>query len=110
MRLKSLIGALSLAVASWFGGASAEAADLGTTIEVQGMHCVSCARKIAGHLQAVPEAGPVAVDVATGKVTVPPRSQAAPSPRALWEAVERAGYKPLQMIGPYGTFKAKPTS
>lgn len=110
MSLKTLIGTLSLVVGTLFGAAGAEAAELATTINVQGMHCVSCARKIAGHLQAVPEAGPVAVDVATGKVTVPPRSQAAPSPRSLWEAVERAGYKPVQLIGPYGTFNAKPKS
>jgi copper chaperone CopZ len=110
MSLQSLLGAAALAVGTWFGTGNTEAADLATTINVQGMHCVSCARKVTGHLQAVPEAGPVAVDVATGKVTVPPRSQAAPSPRSLWEAVERAGYKPVQLISPYGTFNEKPKS
>lgn len=110
MSLKSLVGALSLTLGTWFGAAAAEAADLATTIDVEGMHCVSCARKIAGHLQAVPEAGPVAVDVATGKVAIPPRSQVAPSPRSLWEAVERAGYKPVRLRSPYGTFAEKPKS
>ena len=108
MSLKSVLSAVALTCGAWFGAAAAEAADLATTINVQGMHCVSCARKVTGHLQAVPETGAVTVDVATGKVTVPPRLQTAPSPRSLWEAVERHGYKPVQLISPYGRFNAKP--
>lgn len=110
MSLKSLLSAVALFCGTWFGAGTVEAADLATTINVQGMHCVSCARKVTGHLQAVPEAGTVTVDVATGKVTVPSRSQTVPSPRSLWEAVEKAGYKPVQLISPFGTFNEKPKS
>lgn len=109
MGLKSLFGAVAVALGGWLGTA-AEAADLVSTINVEGMHCIVCVRKVTGHLQAIPEAGPVKVDVESGQVTVPARGQTAPSPRSLWEAVERAGYKPVQLIGPYGTFNQKPKS
>ncbi len=107
MYLKSLVRALSAVIAIGFGATAADATDV-TTIKVQGMHCVSCARKVSGQVQAVPEAGRVDVNPTTGLATIMPRTQAAPSPRLLWEAVERAGYKPVEIIGPYGTFQQKP--
>ncbi|MBN8624770.1 MAG: heavy-metal-associated domain-containing protein [Planctomycetes bacterium] len=108
MSLKTLLSAVALAFGTLLGTGTAEAAGSSTTINVVGMHCVSCARKVTGHLQAVSETGPVTVDVETGKVIVPSRSQVVPSPRSLWEAVERAGYKPVQLISPMGTFSEKP--
>ncbi len=41
---------------------------------------------------------------------VKPKPKAAPSPRALWEAVEKAGQKPVKLEGPSGTFTSKPQS
>jgi len=33
-----------------------------------------------------------------------------PSPKAMWEAVEKAGFKPKKIESPAGTFTEKPKS
>jgi len=81
-----------------------------TTISVQGMHCAGCASKVAGNLQAVAGVNKAHVDAAKAVAIVTTKPNAAPSPRALWEAVEKAGYKPTKLVGPAGTFTAKPKS
>lgn len=81
-----------------------------TTISVEGMHCAGCASKVAGNLQAVAGVNKAQVDAAKAVAIVTAKSKAAPSPRALWEAVEKAGYKPTKLVGPAGTFTAKPKS
>lgn len=80
------------------------------TITVQGMHCAGCASKVTRKLQAVPGVDKAQVDAAKGTAVVTLKSDAAPSPRALWEAVEKAGYKPTRLVGPTGTFSVKPKS
>lgn len=79
-----------------------------TTISVQGMHCVVCASKVAGHLQAVVGVQKAQVDAEKAVAVVTAKSDSAPSPRAMWEAVEKAGYKPTKLVGPAGTFVGKP--
>jgi Cu+-exporting ATPase len=79
-----------------------------TTISVQGMHCAGCASKVGGKLKAVAGVSDADVDAAKAIAVVTAKPNAAPSPRALWEAVEKAGYKPTKLVGPAGTFVAKP--
>ena len=81
-----------------------------TTISVQGMHCVACASKVAGNLQAVVGVQKAEVDADKAVAVVMAKSSVAPSPRAMWEAVEKAGYKPTRLVGPSGTFVGKPKS
>jgi copper chaperone CopZ len=81
-----------------------------TNITVPDMHCASCAKKMAAHLYQVPGVGEVRASVETTTLTVLPKGTTAPSPRALWEAVEKAGYTPSRIEGPGGTFTAKPKS
>jgi copper chaperone CopZ len=81
-----------------------------TTISVQGMHCAGCAAKVAGNLQAVVGVQKAEVDTDKALAVVTAKSSVAPSPRALWEAVEKAGYKPTKLIGPAGRFVGKPKS
>lgn len=81
-----------------------------TTISVGGMHCAGCASKVAGNLKAVAGVNKTQVDAAKGVAIVTAKSNAAPSPRSLWEAVEKAGYKPTKLVGPAGTFTSKPKS
>jgi len=80
------------------------------TISVQGMHCAGCASKVAGNLQAVAGVQKADVNAETAVAIVTAKAKKAPSPRAMWEAVEKAGYKPTKLIGPTGTFTAKPRS
>ena len=84
------------------------AAPVHTTIQVHNMHCASCAKKIASKLYAVPGVIGVKTSVAANTAWVTPQRQRQPSPRALWEAVEKAGFKPARIDGPAGAFTAKP--
>ncbi|MDX1962015.1 MAG: heavy metal-associated domain-containing protein [Pirellulales bacterium] len=81
-----------------------------TVITVDGMHCVSCAKKVAEKLEKIDHVAKAAVDVKTGEATVTPKEKETPSAKLLWEAVERAGYKPTKLVGPSGTFTEKPKS
>lgn len=81
-----------------------------TTITIEGMHCMGCAKKIAARLYEVPGVATVQANVPASAVTIGAKPETTPSPRALWEAVERSGYKPTRLEGPGGTFAAKPQS
>lgn len=81
-----------------------------TTISVQGMHCAGCASKVSSNLQAVTGVQKASADAAKSVAVVTAKANASPSPKALWEAVEKAGYKPTKLVGPAGTFTAKPKS
>ena len=108
-RRSMLLGIASAALL--FSANTASAADPPpTTISVQGMHCVACASKVAGNLQAVAGVQKAQVDADKAVAVVTAKSSVVLSPRALWEAVEKAGYKPTKLVGPAGTFTAKPKS
>jgi len=81
-----------------------------TEISVEGMHCGGCAIKLTRLLEAVPGVHTAKVDATTGLAVVTPKPDPAPSPRALWETVEKAGYKPTKLVGPAGTFETTPSS
>ena len=98
-------------MASFVPAATAAAAlPEATVIHVKNMHCESCAKKIRRRLFAVSGVVSVKTDVkANVAVIVPQRNvKKQPSPRALWTAVEKAGFQPLKLAGPFGTFTAKP--
>lgn len=87
----------------------AGAADpLPTTISIPDMDCVSCAKKIGGKVAEVPGVAKVEYDIQTRIIRVTPKAGIAPSPRALWEAVEKGGKDPSKLEGPGGTFTKKP--
>lgn len=79
-----------------------------TTITIQGMHCAGCAKRIETKLQAVAGVASAQVNAETGIAVVTPAPRQQPSPRVLWETVATAGYKPLKLQGPAGTFTSKP--
>lgn len=79
-----------------------------TVIEVHNMHCNDCARKIASKLYGVPGVVAVRTNVTANTATITPQQQRRPSPKALWEAVEKAGFQPVKLVGPEGEFRSKP--
>lgn len=81
-----------------------------TSITVPDMHCMGCAKKMANHLYQVPGVAKVQANIEATTMIVSPKAQQALSSRALWEAVEKAGYKPSKLEGPSGTFTKKPQS
>lgn len=80
-----------------------------TFVSIQGMRCVSCANKVTKKLQAVQNVKSATVDSEKGSAVVVTADGKELSPKAVWEAVEGAGYQPTELKGPAGTFKTKPT-
>lgn len=81
-----------------------------TAIHVDDMHCPACAKKIVTKLQAVEGVASANADVEAGQAIVATKEKSKLSPRALWEAVEAAGYTPTKLVGPSGVFTEKPKS
>ncbi len=79
-----------------------------TIVSIKGMHCAGCANKVTKKLQAVPNVKSASVDADRGSAVVITAAGNDLSPKAVWEAVEGAGYKPTELKGPTGTFTAKP--
>lgn len=81
-----------------------------TVIQVKAIHCATCAKKIAKSLYEVEGVKDVKADINKNLTFVAPDRAKAPSPRAMWEAVEAAGFQPLKLSGPSGTYTSKPKS
>lgn len=79
-----------------------------TTIVVGDMHCSACAKKIAAKLYLLPGVLEVRADVANDTAYVVPQKQKSIPPKAMWEAVESAGFDITLMSGPGGKFTRKP--
>jgi copper chaperone CopZ len=111
MPAKTLLAVLIAVVALWCGTTAVHAAQpVSTVVHVENMHCAHCAQKIARRLYSVPSVVRVQTNVQAGTAIVTPQAARHPSPRALWEAVEQAGFKPVRLDSPLGTFTAKPQS
>jgi copper chaperone CopZ len=105
--LKTTKFALAAALLA-LGAAAAAQTPATTTIHVNDLHCAGCAKRVVKTVTEVPGVGAAQADVKAATVTVTPQAQKAPSPRQLWEAVEKAGFKPTKLTGPSGTFAEKP--
>ena len=80
-----------------------------TVLTIKGMHCGSCANRITKAMQKVKGVAKVTIDVKKGiGVVLPQDPKKLPSPRAQWEAVEKAGFQTALLVGPYGKFDKKP--
>lgn len=101
--------AAAAALALW-QVARADTNPVRTTITVPKMHCMGCAKRMADQLYKVPGVAVVRANAGAKTLFVEPKAQQVVSPRALWEAVERAGFQPSRLKGPSGTFTSKPRS
>ena len=89
-------------------GTADEAKQRYTAIYVTDMHCTECAKKIARKLYAVPGVVQVKADVPKDLAFVVHQKTKDPAPRALWEAVENAGFVVTKMHTPGGVIDKKP--
>lgn len=78
-----------------------------TTISVK-LDNEKCVSRIVESLREVPNVAEARADLQKGTATVTPSVLRQPSPRALWEAVEKTGHAVVQMQGPRGKFTSKP--
>ncbi len=110
-RAMFILGLVSLAIVATTVTADAADQSLNTTIVIKGMHCQACAKKVIAQLQQVPGVAAANADAKRGLAAAAPASaQQLPSPRAQWEAIVKAGFTPLALYGPFGTFKQKPAN
>jgi copper chaperone CopZ len=79
-----------------------------TVIAVEEMDCPTCAKKVIAKLNEVAGVEKAVADTKESKVSITAKEKATPSPKALWEAVEKAGFKPTRLQGPGGTFTSLP--
>ena len=110
MLSKTIVAILASVLAIGFGTVLIAAEKTPTSITIDGMHCPSCAKKIAAKLKVVAGVDSVKADVNAAQMQVTAAPGKEPSPKALWEAVETAGYKAVKLEGPSGTFTTKPKS
>ena len=106
-RLMAVVAVLLLAVAADTRAADPKPAT--TTLTVPELDCPSCAKKLAAKLVAVPGVAKAEPDVEAKVVKVTHKDGEKLSPKALWEASEKAGFDPTKLAGPDGTFTTKPT-
>lgn len=100
---------LALAVVFGFAlGTTAMAAEpMPTTITVEKL-CEGCAKKITAKLKDIPGVADVTTQVPAKTFTVTPKPGKVLMPRGLWETIEKGGEQPTRLVGPSGTFTAKP--
>jgi hypothetical protein len=64
---------------------------------------------VTAKLKLVKGVGKITIDAKKGVGVIEPKNaKRPPSPRAQWEAVEKAGFKTVRLAGPFGKFKKKP--
>lgn len=107
--LRILAGAPVAAGLLWTQPAAA-ATPTYTTLVVTNLHCSACAKKVARKLYALSHVKEVRADVKKNTAYVVPERGKSVSPKAMWEAVEAAGFKMVRLSGPGGSFETKPRS
>jgi copper chaperone CopZ len=78
------------------------------TITVEKMCCAGCAKRIAAQLYAVPGVAEIEADVEAKQFTIKSESKKHPSPRAMWEAIEKGKDTPIKIVCSKGTFTKRP--
>lgn len=105
---RSLVAAVAAAMLVFAPQAPA-AEPASTTVTIPEMECASCAKKVGGKVTEVPGVAKVEYSVEARILKVTHKPGETPSPKALWEAVEKGGKDPSKLEGPAGTFTKKPT-
>jgi copper chaperone CopZ len=81
-----------------------------TVITIEDLDCPSCAKHVEKAVAKVKGVESVKTDVDKQTATVSPQDGKTISAKALWEAVEQAGFKPTKLEGPSGKFTSKPSA
>lgn len=79
-----------------------------TVIYVGDLHCKTCAKKISRKLYAVKGVVKVRADVKADVAIITPQQKKTLDTAALWSAAQKAGFQPLKLVGPTGTFTPDP--
>jgi copper chaperone CopZ len=111
VRKTTLFGLAVVGLAlAWLAQAAAQTPSKEFVITIEDLDCPTCAKKVEKAVAAVSGVSAVKTDVEKQTATVTPQAEKGPSARALWEAVEKAGFRPTKLVGPGGTFTTKPSA
>jgi len=78
------------------------------TFTVKGMCCAKEADPCVKELEKVKGVAKVKADPKKGTLTIEPKPTSEPSPKELWEAVEKAKVTPVKLAMAHDTFTKKP--
>jgi len=78
------------------------------TFTVKGMCCANEAGPCVKELEKVKGVAKVKADTKKGTLTIEPKPKNEPSPKELWEAVEKAKVTPVKLAMAHETFTKKP--
>jgi copper chaperone len=79
-----------------------------TVVYVDGMTCAGCAASVTKALREIDGVADASADPKQGLVTVVPKTGASVSLKAVWEAVDHAGFTPIKIAGPNGVVTERP--
>lgn len=96
------------APAAGTAGHPAGAATKTISLVVDDMTCAGCAKTVAKAVSGVAGVEAATADLKTKTLSVTPQAGKRPSAKALWEAVEKAGYKPTKLTSLDGNYEKKP--
>lgn len=105
-----LVVAVGFLVSASIHGQDPTSPQLHTVLTLDKLDCASCAKRIGAKINEVSGVAKIQYDVEKKLMWVHPQAGKQPSPRALWEAAEKANGSPTKLQGPYGVFTVKPQS
>jgi copper chaperone CopZ len=111
MRTNAIAGMALLALAGLcLAQTSAQTNTKQTVITIEDLDCPSCAKHVEKAVAKVKGVDSVKTDVEKQTATVLPQDGKTISAKALWEAIEQAGFKPTKLEGPSGKYTSKPSA
>jgi len=80
-----------------------------TKVKIDDLDCPTCAKALVKVVLKLPGVEKAEADVEKQILTITPKGDKKPSPKEIWEAIEKEGYTPVKLEGPDGKFEKKPT-
>lgn len=77
-----------------------------TAVYVEKMHCGHCAKKIVRKVIVLKGVKSISTDVKANLAIVTPQNKKQVKSADIWKACQTAGFQPVKLIGPEGTFAA----
>lgn len=77
-----------------------------TAVYVEKMHCAHCAKKIVRKVIVLKGVKSISTDVKANLAIVTPQQKKQVKSADIWKACQTAGFQPVKLIGPEGTFAA----
>jgi len=104
--MRTTLAAL-VVLAFWATASNAQTPGV-TKVSLKELHCEGCLKKVTKELVKVPGVTSVRGDLDSATLFISHKPGMNPSPRGMWEAIEKGSQTPTRMEGPTGIFTQKP--